>query len=273
MQFLRIFVSILAALSIIGMAVLTIADFNRKNPPVIECNADDIIEAPTNITDEELLKYVTVHDEEDGDITERVIVERQNFFLEKGLTSITFSVSDSDNNTVKLKKNIKFSDYHSPRIEMHDDLIISTKESLDFKNTVSVNDKYDGDISNKVKIISPNYNNLKPGEYDINFKVTNSFSDSCDITVKAIVTDEDYSMATIKLSSYIAYVKKGENLNFSEYITGITGTSGQGYTPASVSIDTKEFNNEKSGVYNVYYTIGSQTAPITKTRLIVVVEG
>lgn len=273
MHFLRICVSVLAAISVIVMAIFTIADNSRKNPPVIKCDSGEIIEVPTKTSDKELLKYVTAFDEEDGDLTKNIIVERQNYFLEKGLTTVNFAVCDSDNNTVKLKKKIKFSDYTSPQIELLDDLIIQTKETVSFKNMTAVVDKYDGNISGKTKIISPNYNNLKAGEYDLNFKVTNSFSDTCDITVKAIVTDEDYSAASIKLSKYSLYTEIGETVNFRDYISGVVGANGQNYSVSQVEIDDSDFNPEKGGIYDVFFSVKSGSSTITKTRMIVVVDG
>ena len=273
MHFLRICVSVLAALSVIIVAIFTITDLSRKNQPVIKCDSGEILEVPTKISDQELLEYVTAFDEEDGDLTENIIVERQNYFLEKGLTTVNFAVCDSDNNTVKLKKKIKFSDYNSPQIKLLDDLLISTSETIDFKNVASAVDKYDGDISGKIKIISPNYNNLKPGEYDINFKVTNSFSDTCDITVKAIVTDEDYSAASIKLSDYLIYTKIGETVNFRDYINGVVGADGQYYSVSQIVIDDSEFDPEKAGTYNVFFSIKSGSNTVTKTRMTVVVDG
>lgn len=273
MHFLRVFVSVLAAISVIVMAIFTIADNSRKNPPVIKCDSGEIIEVPTKTSDKELLKYVTAFDEEDGDLTKNIIVERQNYFLEKGLTTVNFAVCDSDNNTVKLKKKIRFSDYTSPQIELLDDLIIQTQETVSFKSLTTVVDKYDGNISGKTKIISPNYNNLKAGEYDINFKVTNSFSDTCDITVKAIVTDEDYSAASIKLSKYSLYTEIGETVNFRDYISGVVGANGQNYSVSQVEIDDSDFNPEKAGIYNVFFSVKSGNSTITKTRMIVVVDG
>ena len=174
---------------------------------------------------------------------------------------------------MKLKKKIRFSDYTSPQIELLDDLIIPTRATVSFKNVTTVVDKYDGDISEKIKIISPNYNNLKAGEYDVNFKVTNSFSDTCDITVKAIVTDEDYSAATIKLSKYLIYTSIGETVNFKDYIKGVIGVNDQNYSASQVVIDDSEFNPEKAGTYNVFFSIKSGSNTVTKTRMTVVVDG
>ena len=273
MQFLRVIVSIVAAVCVATMAVITVSDMNKKNAPVIECSTEETIQVPTNATDEDLLKFVKAYDPEDGDISEHIVVERSNYFLEKGLTSVVFAVCDSDNNTYKLKKQVNFTDYHSPRIKLLNDLIIPIKTSMNFKNTVSVTDKYDGDISNKIKMVSPSYNSLVSGEYNINIKVSNSFGDDCDINVKAIVTDEDYSLATIKLSDYIIYIKTGDTPDFVSYITGVTNHGESSYRTNNITVDSSEFNSKEAGVYNIFYSINAGSQTVTKTRLVVVVEG
>ncbi len=273
MQFLRVSISVLAAISVSLMILFAVLDRSEQNAPILTCKSKDVISVPSTVTDEELLTYVTATDNEDGDITDKVVVERQLYFLEKGVSTVVFSVCDSDNNTTKLSHNIKFEDYHSPEIELHNDLIIPIKTSLDFKNSVTTEDKFDGDISNRIKIISPSFNNLVAGEYDVNFKVTNSFSDTCDITVKAIVTNEDYSAADIRLSKYLIYVNKGETPDFRSYILGVADYNRLGYGKSSISVDASEYNPEEEGIYNIYFDIKSGNSTITKTRLIVVVRG
>ncbi len=273
MHILRISVSVLAAISVSLMVLLGVLDASKKEPPVLTCTEENTISVPTNASDKELLKFVSASDDKDGDISDRIVVERQMYFLEKGLTSVVFSVCDSDNNTAKLQRNIRFTDYASPQIRLHNDLIVPLKSTVTIKGLVTVNDKYDGDISNKIKIISPNYNNLVAGEYDINFKATNSFSDTCDVTIKAIVTDEDYSDADIKLSEYLIYTKKGEKVDFESYITNVVDHARGGYNKSQINVDDSEFNAEKEGVYNIFYSIKSGSRTVTKTRLIAVVKG
>ncbi len=272
MQALRIIVSVLTVITVSLMLLFGFLDMNKKNAPTITCKTEDTISVPTDTTDKELLKYVTAKDDEDGDLTDKIVVERQLYFLEKGLTTVTFSVCDSDNNTSKLKRKIKFTDYHSPEIKMNNDLIIPLKGTIVFKNSVTLTDKYDGDISANIKIISPNYNSLVAGEYDINFKATNSFGDLCDVTVKAIVTEEDYSAASIRLSEYLIYTNIGEKVDFEDYITQVVAHNGQSYSKSQVVVDDSEYKPEKAGTYNVFFTINSGNRVITKTRMAVVVK-
>lgn len=269
---LRVIVSVLAVISISLMTIFGLLDMDKRNAPSLYCKKSETISVPTNTTDEELLKFVAAMDREDGDLSKKIVVERQSYFLEKGLTTIVFSVCDSDNNTAKLERKLRFTDYHSPEIKMNNDLIVPIKGNVIFKNSVSLIDKYDGDLTSHIKIISPSYNRLVAGEYDINFKVTNSFSDTCDITVKAIVTEEDYSAATIRLSEYLIYVDKGEEVDFASYITNVLNHFGQNYTVDNVVVDSSEFKADESGTYNVFYSIKSGSATVTKTRMVVIVR-
>ncbi len=269
---LRVFVSILSVITVSLMLLFGIMDMNKRNVPKIYCKEKETISVPTDTTDAELLKYVVARDPEDGDITKKIIVERQFYFLEKGLTTVIFSVCDSDNNTAKLERQLRFTDYHSPEIKLNNDLIVPIKGNVIFRNSVTLIDKYDGNLTSHIKIISPSYNRLVAGEYDINFKVTNSFSDTCDITVQAIVTEEDYSAATIRLSEYLVYANKGEEIDFSQYITTVLNHHGQSYTVNNVEIDASEYNPDKPGTYNIFYSIKSGETNVTRTRLVAIVR-
>lgn len=269
---LRVTVSILSVISVSLMLLFGFMDMNKRNAPSIYCKSKETISVPTDVTDKELLKFVAAVDREDGNLNDKIVVERQFYFLEKGLTTVVFSVCDSDNNTTKLERQLRFTDYHSPEIKLNNDLIVPIKGNVIFRNSVSLIDKYDGNLTSHIKIISPNYNRLVAGKYDINFKVTNSFSDTCDITVQAIVTEEDYSAATIRLSEYLIYADKGEEIDFSKYVTTVLNHFGQGYSVANVQIDDSEYNPDKPGTYNIFYSIKSGETTVTKTRLVAIVR-
>ena len=269
---LRVTVSILSVITVSLMLLFGFMDMNKRNAPTIHCKEKETISVPTDTTDAELLKFVTAKDPEDGDLTKKIVVERQFYFLEKGLTTVIFSVCDSDNNTAKLERQLRFTDYHSPEIKLNNDLIVPIKGNVIFRNSVSLIDKYDGNLTSHIKIISPSYNRLVAGKYDINFKVTNSFSDTCDITVQAIVTEEDYSAATIRLSEYLVYADKGEKIDFSKYITTVLNHFGQSYSVSNVQIDDSEYNPDKAGTYNIFYSIKSGETTVTKTRLVAIVR-
>ena len=135
--------------------------------------------------------------------------------------------------------------------------------SVDFSSVVGATDVYDGDISDRVKIISNTFNNSYAGEYAVNCKVTNSFGDTSEISFNAIVVDDDPDIKRVKLNRYITYTKVGEEVDFEAHILSLNGSP-----QARLTIDSSEFDPNKPGVYSVYYKISD----LIRARLLVVVE-
>ncbi|MBR4761730.1 MAG: hypothetical protein IK086_03755 [Clostridia bacterium] len=263
MRGLRITVCILTVVAIIATVLLRFRSAKMNIKPVIVCSVPGTIEVKSDATDAELLKFVTATDTQDGDITDKIIVERQNYFVEKGVTVVNFAVCDSDNNVSKIAKYVKFTDYHSPHFTLNSDFLVYARTNIDFSNIVGAEDVYDGDISAYVKIISNTYNNAYAGLYDVNCKVTNSFGDISEISFKAIVVDDDPNVKKVKLNNYIYYTGIGEVPDFNENILDMNGSSTKNLT-----IDQSEFNPEAPGVYSVYYKISDQI----RARVIIVVQ-
>ncbi|MBO4693312.1 MAG: hypothetical protein J5659_02815 [Clostridia bacterium] len=263
MRRLRVLVCILTVISIITATLLWFRSIKMNEKPTIRCSVEGDIEVKSNASDSELLKFVSATDSHDGDITEKIVVERKNYFITKGVTSINYAVCDSDNNVAKIEKHVKFTDYRSPVFTLKNDFITYVRTNTDLNGIVGAKDVYDGDISDRVKVISSNHSNTYAGEYDVNCKVTNSFGDTSEITFKAIVVDDNPDVKKVKLNSYIIYTKTGEEPDFSANILSHNGNN-----PNNIRINTSEFDPDTPGVYSVYYEIGE----LTRGRVIVVVE-
>ena len=263
MRKLRVWVCILTVVSIVLSVLLWFRSIKMNEKPIIHCSVEGDIEVLSNATDEELLKYVTAEDSKDGVITDKIIVERKSYFISRGITSINYAVCDSDNNVAKIEKHVRFTDYRSPRFTLKSDFLVYAQTAIDFSNIVGAVDVYDGDISNRVKIISNTYNNSYAGEYAVNCKVTNSFGDTSEISFKAIVVDDDPEVKRIKLNKYIFYTKVGETVDFEDNIKDLNGSR-----QTRLNIDSSEFNPDKPGVYSVYYKIGE----LIRARALVVVQ-
>lgn len=263
MRGLRILVCILTVISIIATTLLWFRSIKMNERPVIRCSVSGDIEVKSDVTDKELLKFVTATDSHDGDITNKIVVERKSYFITKGVTSINYAVCDSDNNVAKIEKHIKFTDYHSPRFTFKNDFITYYRTTNDLTNIVGAEDVYDGDISDRVKIISSNYNNAFAGEYDVNCKVTNSFGDTSEINFMAIVVDDDPDVKKVKLKNYIIYTTKGETPDFNANILSLNGSDEN-----SLRINTDKFDVNTPGTYSVLYEVSG----LVRGRVIVVVE-
>lgn len=260
---LRVWVCILTVVSIVASVLFWLRSIKMNEKPVISCSVKGNIEVKSDATDKELLKFVTAKDSKDGDITNRIIVERKNYLISSGITSINYAVCDSDNNVTKLEKHVKFTDYHSPRFTMSGDFLVYAGKAIDFTNIVGAEDVYDGDISDRVKVISISYNNSYAGEYPINCKVTNSFGDASDISFNAIVVDDDFDVKRVKLKEYIFYTTVGETIDFEANIESLNGNSEK-----KLKIDDSEFKPDEPGVYSVYYKISD----MIRARALVVVQ-
>ena len=263
MRALRTLVSVFAVISIIATVVLWFRSIKMNERPVITCSVSGDIEVECAATDEDLLKFVTAKDSKDGNLTEKIIVERKNYFISTGITTISYAVCDSDNNVTKLSKNVRFTDYHPPRFTLKSDMVFYTNTADGFSNVIGAEDVYDGDISSRVKIISSTFNISEAGEYEVDCKVTNSFGDTSEIVFGAIVIDGDEQTRKIRLNDYIIYLKKGENYDFGANILDLNGNA-----ESQVVIDTESFKPDTPGVYSVYYKVAGKI----RARVLAVVE-
>lgn len=275
MRFLRIITPILAILVFVVAVYLEIDNYERRVGPVIEMRDATIetIEASIDTTDEELAALVKAFDDKDGDISANVVVEHKNYFFEKGLSIITFSVCDSDNNVSKISKNIRYVDYTSPKIEVYSDLIYMVSSNERISSYFKVNDVFDGDISSRLKIVSTDFNKNIPGEYSVNCKVTNSFGDTQEMAFPIVIEPQTKVNTKIYLKQYFVYLKTGETHDFAQYIDSVESESDYGYDIHNIKINTEGFDNSKPGVYPIDFTITANNKTVARTRMFAIIEG
>ena len=275
MRITRIVVAVLAIVVMVVGVSLRLTSSGKSDKPVITCKVDDVIEASISVTDEELLSYVTAYDKQDGDLTSDIVVSRKNFFIEPNTSTVVFAVSDSDNNISNIEKKLYFNDYKPPEIILNNDFIFPSGYNFDLAYYVRAEDVIDGDISAYIKQISTEFVNTA-GTYKVNMKVSNSMTDSTNITVNAIVTDNYSFDVRIRLSQYITYVYEGAELDYASFITNVTSKGKPQYDVGDVTIDSSAVDLSKAGVYDVFYRITSGTGEdaqeISLTRLVVVVR-
>ncbi len=274
MRALRICVMFLTLVSVVATIGVKFFNRDKDGAPILTCSVEeDVIEVTCDVTDEQLAKYVTATDAKDGDISDHVAVTRNMYFVTKGVSGVTFSVCDSDNNVTKLYKSIRYTDYEAPRLYLKSDLIIHKKNPISLPRFFRVEDVFAGDISNRLKVMSADYDYLTEGTYTINCKVSNSYGDTREMDFDVIVTEDDYSIVDISLSEYLIYVNKGETPDFASYIKGVSNNLEKyNYSTADVRIDASGYDPSKPGLYSVFYNITSGGETITKTRIIVIVE-
>lgn len=262
-------------------------------PPVIRVSDEPFV-CSIEATEEELLDGITASDDQDGDLTDQIFVESIGNFVEENTRILSVAVIDQAGNAAKGKRVLVYDDYSSPRFSMSGPLSFSVG-TREITENIQVNDKIDGDLSAKVTTCSPYHLTYNPGDYQMEFMVSNSAGDISKF--KATVTLEDYSNpqqeAAINLSEYLVYTKKGEKVSAWHYVDGLS-MNGHAYKKQDkqlVPVDAETMNwNElptvitksdfkiddgvnydEAGCYEIEYSYNDGTYS-GKVRLVVIVE-
>ena len=139
-------------------------------------------------------------------------------------------------------------------------------DDVDINALFSAEDKFDGNISSRVKIISESYKKNTVGTYPMKAKVCNSFGDTTEIDFNIYSLKKPFNKS-IDLSQYIVYLSKNqEKPDFKSYISYCSDSI------EKVTVDDSELNLNQEGSYEVYYRIGNKNAEEAFNRLIVVVR-
>ncbi len=258
MRLLRIIVAIVFVVMFILFSIFFVREkMNTDNTiPVISVEGE-IIEVSFHATDEELLKGVTAYDEKDKDITDKIIVESVSKFLDDGVCKVTYAVCDSDNNVSNATRKIRYKDYQSPKFSMSASTCYSIYEKINVSDIISAHDCIDGDISRSIIVTSEDFTSSVAGVFSIEISVTNSKGDISTIKIPLVVEDRIITAPKIELMEYLIYANVGDEIDFSEYIIGVTDNKGNPIE-GEVRVET-DADLTKPGTYSVhYYTTDSK---------------
>lgn len=199
-------------------------------PPVISMDTMEI-ECPVAAEEEELLKGITVTDDKDGDLTNRVMVNdiriKDNSEPGNRLFDVSYVVFDSSNNMATAKRTLKYTDYHPTRFHLDGELVFNSVTGVNITKLLTAEDCIDGDISSQIMLeLDDAYlNAISSGEYTCIASVTNSVGDTASIPlpfeVQETGTESDDSKPILFLKEYLVYVKKGEDFNSKQYLDEI----------------------------------------------------
>lgn len=181
---------------------LTFKEENIKDniAPVIEGHNGYITTDVTSpITTEEIKSLLTAKDKIDGDLTNKIIIEENNYeenMFKIGTYDILFSVTDNSGNKTTLKIYIDVLDITSPIITGPNQLITYISNPLnldDIKQNYTVNDEYDGDVTKNIEIIGSTYetaDKTKTGTYEIIIKANDNSNNITTKKIKISILDD-----------------------------------------------------------------------------------
>lgn len=275
-------VPLLFAIVTVGFAGFLLWDAfrNQNAAPQLMCDSDTLY-VGIHDGDEALLAGVKAVDDEDGDITDRITIEKVSNFTEPGVSHITYAVQDSHNAVTKLTRTLCYTDYTPPRFSLKAPLTFVFGKSINPIENITATDCIDGDLSDKVRmsLLEEDSTISGVGKWKVRFRVTNSMGDTVYLTTDVTVTNasstEKYYTPEIRLSDYLVYVPVDGTFDPRAYVSGISvqadiAEDNPLYLAGRLRVNS-DVDTSRPGVYTVEYICASSRQYVGTTNLIVVV--
>ena len=234
-------------------------------PPVITV-PDTVIQTSVQAGTENLLHGVTALDDKDGDVSDRVVIEKIEGIFDRNKTTITSAAFDKSGNVAKAQRTMEYTDYEPPKFGLHAPLIFRAGSGFNVFAPLSASDGVDGNLTRQIKgvLVSEGSTLDEAGTYQVEFRVTNSLGDTVHLTLPVEVNHRGRMESDPKLTTYLAYRKAKTPFDHMAYVAADSKER-----PLTVSSGV---DMSKPGVYTVNY-MDQRGENFGKTRLIVVVEG
>lgn len=241
--------------------------------PVIESDGE-ALEISCEYTKEDLLLGVTASDEEDGDLTDQIVAGSFSRFVDPGVTGLTYVVFDSQGQSASLTREVRFTDYHSPRFALSEPLVFREGEGsyTEAMERLDAVDQLDGSRKDWIIQTDTDVNYSTAGNYTMSVEVTNSLGDTASAGLPVHVVNAQSRNVQIALTQGIVYLEAGEEIDPASYISGVTGPNGAALDPGTVSAQSGVDVNTP-GCYEIHYQASDGAGNAGETWLTVIVEG
>ena len=253
MRYLRICTVIIFVASLLFSGWVNYQYYSAQNTdyPILT-NSIDVLEISVQDLPDALFQGLTATDETDGDLTAQIMVASISHFLEPGTANVKYVVFDSHNNAASLSRRVHFTDYQSPRFSLDKTPIYRVGSSFDLLDHLTVTDCIEGDISDRVRVISNMVHNYSEGIYPVLFEVSNSFGDTAQLSVLVHYTSKE-SNVSIKLHQYVVYLQQGDSFDPHQWIASVTDQNLATLDPGKIEIQGN-LDVETPGTYQLVYS-------------------
>ena len=271
MRHLRIFAVLLFIASLVFCIWVNLRYYSNTNAdlPVIT-GGEEVLEVSVKAGRQALLQGLTAHDNTDGDLTDQIIISSVSHFLEPGVVSVKYVVFDNNHNAASLTRKVRFTDYESPRFSLASPAVYAKGSSFDLLSRIRVEDCIDGDISNRIRVITNMVNSFSAGVYPVTLEVTNSCGDLVQMTLWVTVLDRE-NTAAIALKEHIVYLEQGASFDPHGLITSVTDQAGAYLSKEQVDIKGS-IDTNTPGSYRLTYSYADDRV-WGQTAITVVVTG
>lgn len=217
-------------LVLVIMLILTGWTFTKelmrdKTPPVIH-DANEELHISIHDDASAMMAGLTATDDKDGDLTDKILIERISRFGDDYQVDVSYVVFDSANNMCRHHRTVYYDDYTPPEFTLLKPLTYNQGETVGIMDRLKLIDPIEGDITHKLKLEDSNVNDSQPGIYEVTLRaVTDHGVDVC-VRVPLNIQKYDALAPQITLSEYLVYVKKGEEIHPEKYITDVQDCNG-----------------------------------------------
>lgn len=235
--------------------------------------ADAVGDLHLSVSDDadKLMQGLTATDDRDGDLTDRILVERVSRFSEPGVCQVSYVVFDSNHNFCRYQRKVVYEDYVSPRLQLEEPLLFRLGETISLTDRIRLNDCLEGDISHALKLETSNIADDAAGVYEIEIRASNSYGDEVYAKIPVNIGVYASDGPKIQLKQYLVYVKIGEEFSPSSYVESITDRNGTEISVDQVKIFS-QVDLTKPGGGQVCFEVTDGRGVTGITYLTVVVE-
>ena len=270
---IRVILVTLFVLTALGFATLVVYQFTHDDtaPPVITSDSD-LLELSVTATEQELKQGLKAYDNMDGDITDRIVVQRISHLVNATDATVTYLVFDDASNAATYQRTLRYTDYQKPRFYLSKALTYNVGETITLRDRLSARDVIDGDLTDSILVSESNASNTVPGYYAITVQVTNSAGDTAVLPLTVTVQNQSVTTPRILLREQLVYVDAGQSVNYASYLLSATDPMLNGTQNSQVTINDEDADLSTPGVYEVYYYLLGKSGETATAILTVVVE-
>ena len=271
MRYLRIFtvIVLVASLAFAGWAHLQYNKGLNDDYPEFT-NTQEILEISTQDGPEGLLQGLTAQDATDGDLTDQILVASVSHFLEPGTVNVRYVVFDSHHNSASVTRRVHYTDYKSPVFVLDKAPVYTVGKSFDLLSHIQVLDSIDGDISDRIRVVSNMVNNYAAGVYPVILEVSNSCGDAVQITLW-VTYSANAGTAQIQLRQYIVYLEQGDSFDPYQWIVYAEDREGRPLDREKIQIQGN-LDVETPGTYQLMYNYSDSRCSGQTAITVVVTE-
>ena len=220
---------------------------------------------------------VTATDEEDGDLTDKIIVEKNDVNTDvAGKYEVTYKVTDrkgaTSRKTIIVTVNPKMEPINAAPVINATDKTLTVGDTFDPKADVTATDVEDGDLTDKIEVLKNEVDTTKAGKYEVTYKVTDRKGASRTKTITVTVNPKIEPLneaPTIDVTD--KEITVGDKFDPKEGVTAKDKEDGN--LTDKIEILKNTVDPSKPGVYEVTYKVtDSKGASCTKTIKVTVKE-